>query len=913
MNKNANLFDELDDDGIDLQELQNDIAKHAQRKITPQSLAAYQREQYTSYAVETIQKRAIPHYRDGFKPVQRRILYAMKNLGCASSFKKSARITGEVIGIYHPHGDSSVYQAMVNIGLYFKQREMLVTPQGNFGHIDGDGPAAMRYTEAKLSDIGVNGLFADIDKNTVDFQPNYDNTEIEPVTLPIRFPQLLVNGVDGIATGLASNCPSHNLIEVLNATLAYHDNPNITTDEIINIMPAPDFPTGGVVFSLDGYRKAIETGSGSIRCRPTYTIEDNTINSRSKKLKRVLVLTSIPFQIKKEKMVKAINELVKNDPQLNEWIDRVNDESANQEVRIAIYLKNEGNDLGELIFNILSQQLPNYFRTVISYNINVTGMPDKRFAKFNFRDIFREFLLFRKEVFIRKSQFLIDKMEKELHLSKGIMLVLQDENTLNETINLIKSHKTTKEANEALCTKFQIDETQAQEILKLSLQKLTTDELDNIVNHNVNLNNQLVDLRDFIKNDERIHKAIKDDLIDFRDRYIKNKDSQRRTEVSYEDLDLTNKAQLTKEESVIILLTESGYVKMLPNDSISKQNRNGKGKSQITTNDDDNIKTITIASTHDIALFFTPTGKVYGTHVWDLPKTDKGRHIKNIFEGISENVINMISLSNNDFEEDKMQIIITTKLGMIRRTSVAEFKSAMGKRANGLIGFKVEPNDEIISVEICKDNDHMMIVTNQNIINRFELNDENLIKRSRKAGGVAGTKLRKDEFVIDAIIIPVQEEQRIYKTELIDNYIQITEEEYQEDTDKRIGKNFFKIDGTKEIQVLDTSLIDEGRYLLTMGENGVGKKCSLNEYKLQKRKAKGLTATKENEKSGKLIKAAIVSDDDEVIITTNQKTIKVSVNNINTYSRTATGNYIMDVNNDKVVGMTIVKNIKEVD
>ena len=753
-------------------------------------------------------------------------------------------------------------------------------------------------TEARLTKIGYHGMFGDIDKDVVDFVPNYDGSLKEPVVLPVSFPQLWVNGTKGIAVGVSTSILPNNLSETIDVTLAYMDDPNITTEEIMNIMPAPDFPTGGIVTDLDGYKQAIETGKGSVKVKSRYHVENLSSLGLSKRQKdKVLVITEIPYLINKLSILEKIQEKLRNKeyPKLNEWISKVQDESDKNGIRIAVYLKGDGNNMPELVYNHLAKHFD--FEVNLQFN-GVVYDNNSKYKLVSLKDIISEFLLFRREILIRRANFILNKTNEELHLLKGLMIVLSGD--INETIKLIQSYKTGKEANIALQEKFQIDEIQAQEILNIRLQKLTATELDNLKTHHTALVEKAKDLRDFLNSDERITAEIKKDLIEFKDKFGNLKENKRKTSVLAINNSLSKK-DFVKEEECLVVLTKAGYVKRVPLNDINKQNRNGKGKQTITMYDNDVVQTILNTSTHDNVFFFTQSGKIYAEKAWELPDNDKGKHIKNVFEAIDSDIINMITLTDKQLEENQLSLVTVTENGKIKRTKVGEYISALRLKA-GLTGRKNDENDNdpIVFVGLCKDEDHLMIATSDNVVNRFVINADNFRVMGRFANGLDGVKLIKDEKVVDAIIIPVSNDQIKYDMVEVDNLVPDDNGDIV-----LIGKKYRK-DGVKQIQVLNTELIDKDKYLLTISENGIGKKTPLDSFKVQKRKAKGLKLFKENKKTGKLLSAEVVDDSMELIITTENRTIKIAVKDINQLNRTAQGVYLMNVDDGKVVDIAIV-------
>lgn len=741
-------------------------------------------------------------------------------------------------------------------------------------------------TEAKLSKVSHQGLFNDIDKEVVDFVPNYDGSEKEPVVLPVSFPQLWVNGVSGIAVGIASDILPHNLNEVIEATLAIQENPDISISEIVKIMPAPDFPTGGEVFNLSGYREALETGQGKVKVRSKYRIENGMGKNKKNK---VLVIFEIPYQTNKQVLFESMQNALKEKkyPELNEWISLIQDESDKDENRIAIYLK-QNNVPPELVFN----HLVKYFKLEKDFSYNCMVLDEGRNAKMtNFKDYIFSFLNFRKEVVVKRTEYLLKKVNAELHLLNGLMVVLKD---LDNVIALIKRHKNGKEANLDLQQTYGLDEVQAQEILNMRLQKLTSSELDSIKAKYDETILYQTDLKDILSNSERVQNIIKEELIDFKSKFGKN--ATRKTEVSYDDTQLSM-ADFVKEENCMVVLTENGYVKRVPLDNLSTQNKNGKGKQTIAMQDDDKIKILLNASTHENILFFTKDAKVIGIKCWDLPENNKGKHIRNMFENIDQEIITMVNVSDNDFENGHLYVVTITENWKIKRTSLNQYQGAMKK--NGIFGFKLDDNDQLVNSLICKEYDQLMLVTSDNVINRFSVDDENFRAMGRMTSGVDGVKLSKNEIVIDAIIVPVNKDDLVFEKEMVDKYVA------DENGDITILGKKYSVDGTKEVTTINTDKIDKNKYLLIVTENGVGKKTELSNFKLQKRKAKGLKLMKENKKTGKLIRTAIVSDDNEIIITTENKTMKISAKDIQPLSRNTSGYYLMDVDDDKVVDVIV--------
>lgn len=790
--------------------------------------------------------------------------------------KKDFNVKSEVPDFYYQDN-------IVNIEQIGKKHVYDITVENTHAFI-ANGIVA-HNTEAKLSKISYNGLFNDIDKEVVDFIPNYDGSETEPVVLPVSYPNLWVNGVSGIAVGIATDIPPHNLNEVIDVTLKIQEKPDLSINEIMEIMPAPDFPTGGTVYNLSGYKEGLETGRGKVSVRSRYKVETIGTSSKTKKNK-VLVIYEIPYKSNKQQIFESIQNALKEKtyPELNEWITLIQDESDKSGNRIAIYLKN--NVSPELVFNHLLKR----FNLQESYSYNCMVLDEnKNPVLTNIKEYLTKFLKFRYELIVNKTKYQLKKANAELHILSGLMIVLKD---VDNVIKLIKSHKNGKDANEALQKEYGLDEIQSQEILNMRLQKLTSSELEAIKQKFEDTTKYVQSLKDILNSDEKINEIIRNELIEFKNKY----GEERKSEISYDDGSL-DMSDFVKKEDCMVVLTKNGYVKRIPINDINSQNKNGKGKQTIEMNDDDTIKTILNTSSHDNILFFTKDAKVLGVKCWSLPENNKGKHIRNIFEKIDEDIISMINISDNDFEKNELSIIIATENGKIKRTEVKQYQGSLKK--NGLIGFKLEEKDQLVKALICKDYDQLMLVTSENVINRFSIDEENFRKMGRQAGGLDGVKLNKNENVIDAIVVNVNKEDIIFEKQIKDKLVR---------DDKGdiivLGKKY-KVDGTKEVTVINNDKIDENKYLLTISENGVGKKTKLSEFKLGVRKSKGTKLMKENKKTGKLIKVAIVNDENEVIITTEQKTIKIKVEEISELNRITSGTYLMNVDDGKVVDIIV--------
>ncbi len=841
-------------------------------------------ERYYNYSNAVITDRALPSSLDGMKPVHRRILYSMfaSNQVTSKPFVKSARIVGDVLGKYHPHGDTAVYEAMVKLQQPFSKNYPLVSGQGNFGSIDGDGAAAMRYTEARLSKLGTYGLFNDINKDVVNFEENFDGTEQEPALLPVSFPNLWVNGSEGIAVGMATTILPHNLGETLDAVLAIQENRDISFEEIAEIIPAPDFPTGCTVFNLNGYRDALRTGRGSVTIRAKYHVEE-------KGKQKILIIDEIPYQVNKQNLIRKIKDALNQQlfPKLNESIQSIQDESS-KTIRIAIALKRDA--IPELVFN---QLIKSRFDVQVSMSYNCMALNKmKRPHLMNIKDILNDFLDFRLEIVTRRTQFELNKALEKQHTLTALMKIVSN---LDKALDIIKTSKEPLVAKEKLMNEFEIDDLQASYILDTKLQKITGSELEAIKNDFDKITELVIDYKDILAKPSRVNEIVKEELIEFKN---KNADiSKRKTEISYESKDIDMESVIKKED-VLVILTKNGYVKQMPLSDISTQNRNGKGKNSISMYEDDEVKSTINASTHDYILFFTSDGKVFSSRTWDLP--EKGKHIKNIFEDVSGDVINILPVSNFDNGE---YIVTVSKNAKVKKTSLSEYSTAI-KRKKGIIGVNIADGDEIASVLEVKNSDQMFIVSSGGYANRFSI--EELKETSRQSMGVNGMNLKTGQFVADSIVIKIEENEIKYNDVEVPTYEKV-DDNYSGKIDRVVGNGKYIINGTKTVKEFDNTELDIGKYLLCIGKNGVGKKTELSQFSLSKRKASGLKAFNVNDKTGDLIKSLIVKDEDEVVITTaNSKQIKIKVEDVRDLNRMTSGTYLMSVDaEDEIVDIII--------
>lgn len=693
------------------------------------NISSEMRESFLDYAMSVIVSRALPDVRDGLKPVHRRILYAMQDLGNTADkpHKKSARIVGDVIGKYHPHGDSAVYDTMVRMAQDFNYRYMLVDGHGNFGSVDGDAAAAMRYTESRMSRIAME-LLRDINKDTIDYQDNYDGQEKEPVVLPSRYPNLLVNGTSGIAVGMATNIPPHHLGETIDAVLALADNPAITTEELMEIVPGPDFPTGGLILGRSGIRRAYETGRGSIVIRGKVEIEQQSNG------KETIIVTELPYQVNKARLIEKIAELVRE--KRIDGITHLADESDRTGMRIVIEVRRDANA------NVLLNNLYKQTALQSSFGINMLALVEGKPKVLALKELLYHYLEHQKVVIRRRTQYDLKKAEDRAHILEGLRIALDH---IDEIISLIRSSKTTDEAKEGLIGRFHLSERQAQAILDMRLQRLTGLEREKIEEEYKELQVLIAELRAILADEEKLLQIIREELIDVKARY----GDQRRTEITTGGAEMIEDEDLIPVENSVLTLTHNGYIKRLPANTYRSQRRGGRGIQGMGTNEDDFVEHLLNTSTHDTILFFTSKGRVFKKKGYEVPeysRTAKGLPIINLL-GVDkdEKVTAMIPIGQ--FDEDQY-LFFATRNGIVKRTAISEFANI---RSNGLIALTLRGDDELISVRLTTGNDQIVIGTRKGMLIRFDEND--IRPMSRIAGGVIGIRLREGDLAIGMDIV----------------------------------------------------------------------------------------------------------------------------------------------------------------
>ncbi|WP_120870164.1 DNA topoisomerase (ATP-hydrolyzing) subunit A [Helicobacter pylori] len=685
-------------------------------------------ESYLAYSMSVIIGRALPDARDGLKPVHRRILYAMHELGLTSkvAYKKSARIVGDVIGKYHPHGDNAVYDALVRMAQDFSMRLELVDGQGNFGSIDGDNAAAMRYTEARMTKASEE-ILRDIDKDTIDFVPNYDDTLKEPDILPSRLPNLLVNGANGIAVGMATSIPPHRMDEIIDALMHVLENPNAELDEILEFVKGPDFPTGGIIYGKAGIIEAYKTGRGRVKVRAKVHVEKT-------KNKEIIVLDEMPFQTNKAKLVEQISDLAR-EKQI-EGISEVRDESDREGIRVVIELKRDA--MSEIVLNHL------YKLTTMetTFSIILLAIYNKEPKIFTLLELLRLFLNHRKTIIIRRTIFELEKAKARAHILEGYLIALDN---IDEIVQLIKTSQSPEAAKNALMERFTLSEIQSKAILEMRLQRLTGLERDKIKEEYQNLLELIDDLNGILKSEDRLNKVVKTELLEVKEQFS----SPRRTEIqeSYENIDIED---LIANEPMVVSMSYKGYVKRVDLKVYEKQNRGGKGKLSGSTYEDDFIENFFVANTHDILLFITNKGQLYHLKVYKIPEASRiamGKAIVNLISLAPDEKI-MATLSTKDFSDER-SLAFFTKNGVVKRTNLSEFES---NRSCGIRAIVLDEGDELVSAKVVDKNaKHLLIASHLGIFIKFPLEDVREIGRTTR--GVIGIRLNENDFVVGAVVI----------------------------------------------------------------------------------------------------------------------------------------------------------------
>ncbi len=808
---------------------------------------------YIDYSMSVIVSRALPDVRDGFKPVHRRILYAMNELGVNANkpYKKSARIVGEVLGKYHPHGDSSVYFAMVRLAQSWSMRYMMVDGQGNFGSVDGDSPAAMRYTECRLQKIAEE-MLVDIDKNTVNFQPNFDESLQEPTVLPTRIPNLLVNGASGIAVGMATNMPPHNLSEIIDATIAYIANNDITIDELIKYVKAPDFPTGGSIYGYAGVREAFETGRGRIVIRSKVEIETEA-NGREK-----IIVTEIPYMVNKAELIKAIADMVED--KKIEGISNINDESDREGMRIVVDIKRDANS------NVVLNKLFKYSALQSSFSVNNIALVHGRPRTLALNQLIKYFVEHRHEVVVRRTQFELAEAERRAHILEGLIIASDN---IDEVIAIIRGSKTPDEARASLMERFSLSEIQSRAIVEMRLRQLTGLEQDKLHAEYKDIQALIANLKDILENKEHRMRIIVDELTEIKNKY----GDERRTQIVYASEEF-NPEDFYSDDEMIITISHLGYIKRTPLSEFRAQNRGGVGSKGSDSRDEDFIESIYPASMHNYMLFFTQKGRCYWLKVYDIPegtKNSKGRAIQNLLNIESDDKVNAFirikQLEEPEFTQSHY-LVFCTKQGVIKKTSLEAYSRP---RSNGVNAITIREDDEVIQVRLTDGKTDVVMANRNGRAIRF--NETKVREMGRTATGVRGMTLDDDD---DAVVGMVCIKDPAKETVLV-----VSEKGY--------GKR---------------TLLDE------MDENGNVEAV----YRVTNRGGKGVKTMNISDKTGKLVTIKNVTDDNDLmIINKSGITIRVKMADIRVMGRATQGVRLinLDKRNDEIASVCKVQSEPE--
>ncbi|MCR5797701.1 MAG: DNA gyrase subunit A [Eubacterium sp.] len=817
---------------------ENIFDKNSIDDIKPVDLKKTMEDSYIDYAMSVIASRALPDVRDGLKPVQRRILYAMSELNNTPDkpHRKCARIVGDTMGKYHPHGDSSIYGALVNMAQEWSTRCPLVDGHGNFGSVDGDGAAAMRYTEARLSKISME-MLSDINKDTVDFIPNFDETEKEPKVLPSRYPNLLVNGTSGIAVGMATNIPPHNLREVINGVVKIIDNiveedRETSIEEIMEIIKGPDFPTGAMILGRAGIEEAYRTGRGKIRVRAVTDIEAMA-NGKNR-----IVVTELPYMVNKARLIEKIADLHKE--KKVDGITELRDESNREGMRIVIELRKDANP------NVILNQLYKHTQMQDTFGVIMLALVNNEPVVMNIMQMLSNYLAHQEEVVTRRTKYDLNKAEERAHILEGLLIALDN---IDEVIELIRSSKSTAEAKEKLIERFDLDDVQAQAIVDMRLRALTGLEREKIENEYAELQKKIEEYKAILADRKLLLGVIKDEIRVIADKY----GDDRRTSIGYDEFDISME-DLIPVENTVIAMTKLGYIKRMTVDNFKSQHRGGKGIKGMSTIDDDYIEELFMCTTHHYLMFFTNKGRVYRIKAYEIAesgRTSRGTAIVNLLQLMPDEKITA-TIAMREYKEDTY-LFMATKHGLVKKTSITEY---MNIRKTGLIAIHLRDDDELITVKVTNNNNEIVLVTKHGQCIKFKETDVRITGRTSM--GVRGMNLGFEDEVIG--------------------------------------------------MQLDT----QGNELLLVSEKGLGKRTALEEFTVQHRGGKGVKCYKITEKTGEVVGAKIVSEDQEMLLITNEGIIiRIKIADISVLGRITSGVKLMNITDDNVVIASIAKVRKE--
>lgn len=881
-------------------------------ELVPVNIEEEMQKSYLDYAMSVIVSRAIPDVRDGLKPVHRRILYAMYESGYDynKAHRKSARIVGDVIGKYHPHGDASVYDALVRLAQNFSLRVPLVDGQGNFGSIDGDSAAAMRYTESRLAKVS-HRLVEDIDKETVDFQANYDGSEHEPKVLPAMFPNLLVNGAGGIAVGMATNIPPHNLGEVIEACCAYIDQPDIEVLDLMQYVKGPDFPTGGVILGQAGIRSAISTGRGSIIMRGRAHFEEYGNRER-------IIITELPYMVNKAKMIERIAELVRD--KKIEGISDLRDESNKQGIRVVVELKRDA------VADVILNQLFSFTPLQSSFGVNMLALDNGRPKVMNLKDVVSSFVNFREEVITKRTIYLLNKAKNRAHLLIGLSIAVAN---IDEIIALIKSAKDPAEAKASLLNKAwkaanveklieliadnsnkiengvcYFTEEQAKAILEMRLQRLTAMEKDKIENELGELKLQIEDFLDIIQSRTRLLFELKQELNAVKDEFA----TPRLTEIDETEYEADIEALIPKEE-MVVTITHSGYIKRVPLSTYRSQNRGGKGRAGLSMREDDITTQIFVGNTHTNILFFSDIGQVYKLKLYKLPlgnPQSKGRPFVNLLPlKENEKITQIMPLPEDEDTWDALHIMFATAKGNARRNSLSDFKRV---QSNGKIAIRLEENDSLIGVQVCQESDHILLASRFGKAIRFPVTAIRVFK-SRTSDGVRAMKLADRDSLISMTVLHGAEA----PIEVRDNFLRIGVDlrqqiaNFEETEVEELDAAYQQAETELELATLK-EMAEREEFILTVTENGFGKRTSAYEYRITNRGGSGIVNMVTSERNGMIVASMPVNTTDDIMLITDAgKVIRCSLKNVRISGRNTSGVILFKTDkNEKVVSAALI-------
>lgn len=859
----------------------------SESRIIPTDLRNEMSRSYLEYAMSVIVGRALPDARDGLKPVHRRILYAMNELGLTPDrpFRKCARVVGEVLGKYHPHGDTAVYDALVRMAQDFSMRQPLIDGHGNFGSVDNDPPAAMRYTECRLTPLTSDAMLRDIDSETVDFGDNFDGSQQEPLVLPSRIPQILVNGSSGIAVGMATNIPPHNLGEVIEGLMALIANPEITDIELMQYIPGPDFPTGAQILGKASIREAYTTGRGSITMRGVAAIE--TIEHPGRPDKEAIIITELPYQTNKAALIEKIAEMV-NEKRL-EGISDIRDESDRDGMRIVIELKRDA--YPRVVLNNLYKQTP----LQANFGANMLALVNGEPQLLSLKQFLSVFLDFRIETITRRTQYELRKAEERDHLLQGLLIALDN---LDAIIHLIRSAADTATAKQELIDTYGLSEVQSDAILQMQLRRLTALEAQKITQEHEELLEKISDLLDILARRERILEIIQTEVAEIKLKFA----SPRRTIIEHAEGEI-DETDLIANEQAIILLTEQGYIKRMPVSTFEAQSRATRGKAGTKMKEDDGVEHFLSCCDHDSVLFFSDRGVVYCLRSYQIPvssRTARGTPIVQLLPiPIEEKITSIVSVTEFSNEE---YLVMLTRSGFIKKTVLSAFSNI---RANGLIAISLEEGDQLRWVRLARVDDSIIIGSRQGMTIHFRTNHEQLRPVGRATRGVKSMKLRAGDELIGMDILPSSIVASIAELETEDSEL---EEEELEVSAQEIEVQAEELEGSDAEEIPTAS--SQGPWALVITTNGYGKRVPVTQFRLQRRAGKGLTATKFKSKKAKDYVAAlrIVNENDELMIVTSRGIIiRQTVNAISTQSRNATGVRVQRLDeDDSIVAVALV-------